>query len=94
MNLRGHTPHSKVCPLRSPNGHGKKYERMPPETTKHQNTMTGLFLIIRILEIKYVLALRNEFDALQEKTDIHTPNDEYENFANVPPRSSSENTYQ
>ena len=29
---------------------------------------------------KYVLALRNKFDALQEKTEIHAPNDEYENF--------------
>ncbi len=29
------------------------------------------------------LALRNKFDALQEKTEIHTPNDEYENFVNA-----------
>ena len=27
-----------------------------------------------------MLALRNKFDALQEKTEICTPNDEYENF--------------
>ena len=26
--------------------------------------------------------LRNKFDALQEKTETHTPNDEYENFIN------------
>ena len=32
---------------------------------------------------KYALALRNKFDALQEKTETHTPNDEYENFVNV-----------
>ena len=31
---------------------------------------------------KYVFALRNKFDALQEKTGIHIPNDEYENFVN------------
>ena len=31
---------------------------------------------------KYVLALRNKFNALQ-KTEIHTPNDEYENFINA-----------
>ena len=31
---------------------------------------------------KYTLALRNKFDALQEKTETHTPNDGYENFAN------------
>ena len=29
-----------------------------------------------------MLALRNKFDALQENTEIHTPNDEYENFVN------------
>ena len=32
---------------------------------------------------KYVLVLRNKFDALQEKTDIHTPNNEYENFVDA-----------
>ena len=30
-----------------------------------------------------MLALRNKFDALQEKTEIRTPNDEYENFINT-----------
>ena len=32
---------------------------------------------------KYVLALRNKFDTLQEKTEILTSNDEYENFVNA-----------
>ena len=32
---------------------------------------------------KYVIALRNKFDALQEKTETRTPNDEYENFVNA-----------
>ena len=32
---------------------------------------------------KYVIALRNKFDALQEKTETHIPNDEYENFVNA-----------
>ena len=32
---------------------------------------------------KYVIALRNKFDVLQEKTKTHTPNDEYENFVNA-----------
>ena len=32
---------------------------------------------------KYVIALRNKFDALQEKTETHTPNDEYVNFVNA-----------
>ena len=32
---------------------------------------------------RYVVALRNKFDALQEKTGIRTPNYEYENFVNI-----------
>ena len=40
--------------------------------------MTGPCLITD----KYGLALRNNFDALQ-KTETHTPNDEYENFVNT-----------
>ena len=30
-----------------------------------------------------MFALRNKFDALQGKTEICTPNDEYENFVNA-----------
>ena len=44
--------------------------------------MTGPCLITGILEIN-VLALRNKFDALQEKTETHTPNDKNENYANA-----------
>ena len=32
---------------------------------------------------KYVIALRNKFDELQEKTQASTSNDEYENFVNA-----------
>ena len=32
---------------------------------------------------KYSLTLRNKFDAHQEISEIHTPNDEYENFVNT-----------
>ena len=32
---------------------------------------------------KYSLTLRNKFDALQEKTERHTPNEEYEIFVNA-----------
>ena len=31
---------------------------------------------------KYMIVLRNKFDALQEKTETRTPNDEYVNFVN------------
>ena len=36
----------------------------------------------RDIRDKYTLTLRNKFDALQEKSEIHTLNDEYENFVN------------
>ena len=32
---------------------------------------------------KYAITLRNKFDALQERTETYTPNDEYENLANA-----------
>ena len=38
--------------------------------------------IKRDIRDKYVIALRNKFETLQEKTETHTPNDEYENFVN------------
>ena len=41
------------------------------------------FLNNRDIRDKYVLELRNRFKTLQEKTEIGTPNDEYENFINV-----------
>ena len=37
----------------------------------------------RNIRDRYALTLRNNFDALQEKTETHTPNDEYENFVNA-----------
>ena len=48
-------------------------------TTKHYD---WALLNNRDIRDKYVLALRNKFDALQ-KTEIRTPNDEYENFVNA-----------
>ena len=37
----------------------------------------------RDIRDKYAIALRSKFDALQEKTETHAPNDEYENFINA-----------
>ena len=37
----------------------------------------------RDIRDKYVLTLWNKFDALQEKTETHTLNDEYENSVNA-----------
>ena len=42
------------------------------------------------MRYKYALALRNRFDALQKKTETHTPNDEYENFVNAPFEAAAE----
>ena len=49
-------------------------------TTKHYN---WALLNNKDIRDKYMLALRNKFDAQQEKTEIHTPNDEYKNFINA-----------
>ena len=45
--------------------------------------MTGPLLNNRDIRDRYALTLRNKFDALQEKTETHTLNDEYENFVNA-----------
>ena len=45
--------------------------------------MTGPCLNYRDIRDKYTLTLRNKFDALWEKTEKHTPNDEYETFFNA-----------
>ena len=49
-------------------------------TTKHYD---WALLNNRDIRDEYVLTLRNKFDAQQEKTEICTPNDEYENFVNA-----------
>ena len=46
-------------------------------TTKHYD---WALLNNRDIRDKYALELRNRFEALQEKVEIGTPNDEYENF--------------
>ena len=46
-------------------------------------------LNIRDIRDEYALTLRNKFDALQ-KSETHTPNDEYENVVNVPSEAAAE----
>ena len=41
------------------------------------------WLNISDISDEYALTLRNKYDALQEKSETHTPNDEYENFVNA-----------
>ena len=60
----------------------KAYENMPHEQGP-QNTMTGPFLITKILEINMFQDWEIDFETLQEKTEIRTPNDEYEDFVNA-----------
>ena len=53
--------------------------------------MTGPFIFISNISVvnnrdisdKYVLELRDRFEALQERIEKGTPNDEYENFVNT-----------
>ena len=74
------------CVLRSPNSHGKnttkptKKNATRPVTTKQYD---WALLNNRDIRDKYVLELRNRFEALQEKTEKGIPNDEYENFVNA-----------
>ena len=49
-------------------------------TTKHYD---WALLNNRGIRDKYVFELRNRFETLQEKTEIGTPNDEYENLVNA-----------
>ena len=37
----------------------------------------------RDIRDQYAIALRNKYDALKEKTETHTPNEECENFVNA-----------
>ena len=65
------------CVLRPLNFHGKN----TTEPTKKHHTNNDHQTLW--LGPSYMLALRNKFDVLQEKTEIRTPNDEYENFVNA-----------
>ena len=58
----------------------KKKNATRSATTKHYD---WALLNNKDIRDKYVLELRNRFETLQEKTEIGTPNDEYENFVNA-----------
>ena len=45
--------------------------------------MIRMLTFVRDIRDKCTLTLRNKFDALQEISEIPTPNDEYKNFVNV-----------
>ena len=53
--------------------------------TRTTNTIHYDWALLNNKDIRdtYVIALRNKFDALQEKTKTRTPNDKYENFFNA-----------
>ena len=44
----------------------------------------------RDINNKYMITLRNKFDALQDLSEILTPNDKYENFINVHMEAAAE----
>ena len=61
------------------------YSSFEDVSTDHQIVTAKIRLSLRknAIRIKYTLALRNKYNALQEQTETHTPNDEYENFVNA-----------
>ena len=80
-----HTPHSKVCHPDHQIVTAKIRLSLQKNATQTMNTKHYDWALLDYKDIRdiYVLALRKKFNALQEKTDIHTPNDEYENFVST-----------
>ena len=75
----------RECVLRSPNCHGKirlglRKNAIRTTTTVHYD---WVLLNNRDIRDKYTLALRNKYDALQERTEKYTLNEEYINFVNA-----------
>ena len=73
------------CVLRSTNCHGKIRLSLRRNATRTINTVhyDWSSLNNRDIRDRYTLTLTNTFDALQEKTETHILNDEYENFGNA-----------
>ena len=65
----------------------QRYDRAYEGMRHEQQPLTVHYDLSRLnnwdIRDKYALTLRNKFDALQEKSETHTPNDEYENFVNT-----------
>ena len=66
---------------------GLRRNKAQKTTTKHYDWS---LITKRDIRDKYALTLRNKFDALQEKTETHTSNDEYENFVNAHLKAEAE----
>ena len=68
------------CVLRSSNSYGQSTSK--PTKKRKATTMHYDWALLNNRDIrdKYALELRNRFEALQEKAEKDTPNDEYENF--------------
>ena len=72
----------------------KKFQKSEGKLWTYTQTTTTVhydwsLLNNRDIRDKYTLTVRNKFDALQ-KTEIHTPNDEYENFVNAHLKAAAE----
>ena len=79
-----HTLLSSVCPPIT-ECHGKNTNKLTKIATRTATTKPYDWALLNNRDIrdKCVLELRNRFKTLQEKTEIGTPNDEYENFVNA-----------
>ena len=81
MNCKAYSTFESVP---SPNCRGKIRLSQQKKATWSTTTVHYDWSLLnnRHIRDKYALALRNKFHALQ-KTETHTPNDEYENFVNA-----------
>ena len=70
------------CVLRSSNSYGQSTTKPTKNATSKATTKHYDWALLNNRDIrdKYALELRNRFEALQEKAEKGTPNDEYENF--------------
>ena len=73
------------CVLPSPNSDSKDTTKPTKNATRTATTKHYDWALInnRGIRDKYVLELRNRFETFQEKIEIRTPNDEYENFVSA-----------
>ena len=70
---------------------GLNLRRNAPKTTTKTIVLYDWFLLNnRDIRDKYTLTQRKKFDALPEKSETHTPSDEYENFVNAHFESAAE----
>ena len=79
------TPHSRVCPPITDLSRQKIRLTLRKNATRTTTTIHYDLALLNNKDIrdKFGIELKNKFDALQEKTETLTLNDEYKNFINA-----------